>query len=409
MSTIARDIAAAAEHTLQEEARRHELALAVITACGMTLMSLVAAVYVFFVLARTEFARPWWAAYYVGATVLTWAFAMLLRRGWYRRWLAAVVPVCFVILLVLPGLEISRAFVVAQGVGAVGTVFPIGALCAAIVLVTGSFRHRVSAVVMSSIAALGLMLWTCFLTGADVLSAIVCSALLVPLALLTGWLSAATRKLVRSQAARITLGRFLPDGVVAGAWDDAEAAFARPRLIDATVLVTDLRGFTSWAETRAPDEVLGFLNEVQGAFADVVRAEGGTVDKFLGDGMLAVFGVTGAPDHAAAALSASRKILAVAAVIAARRHEPVKVGIGVHSGPVVVGCLGSAARLEFTVLGDTVNTASRLESLPKEHKVTTLVSEETARRAGATLPAIGTVDIRGRQAPLSLFSLPADP
>ncbi|MDP2345354.1 MAG: adenylate/guanylate cyclase domain-containing protein [Deltaproteobacteria bacterium] len=402
MSSIAQDIAAAVETTLQREARHHELVLSVIAAAAMTLMVGVAVVMIFGLLAP-GIAQPWWAAYYAVALAVMWGIALVLRAGWYHAAVPLLVPFATAGLLV-PALEITVVFARAQGLSPLHAV-PIGALSAAIILVTAAFRHRVSAVVAATIAAELLVIWSLHIAGSPVVDGIVNCVLLVPLAALTGWLSTATRRLVRSEAARITLGRFLPDGVVAGAWDDPAAVFARPRLMDATVLVTDLRGFTSWAEERGPEEVLGFLNEVQGAFADVVRAEGGTVDKFLGDGMLAVFGVTGASDHASSALSAAKRILVVAEQLSVKRGDVVKVGVGVHSGPVVVGCLGSGARLEFTVLGDTVNTASRLESLTKEHKVAVLISEETAKRADVELASIGTVEIRGRKAPMKLFGL----
>ena len=134
----------------------------------------------------------------------------------------------------------------------------------------------------------------------------------------------------------------------------------------------------------SPAEAFALLNEVQGAFARAVKDHGGTVDKFLGDGMLAVFG---APEPMKN--HASR---AVEAVVAIRRFmvehnlhrekdglPPLRIGVAVHSGPVVAGCLGSGARLEFTIIGDTVNTASRLEGATKDLKTDVLISGETAR------------------------------
>jgi adenylate cyclase len=120
--------------------------------------------------------------------------------------------------------------------------------------------------------------------------------------------------------------------------------------------------------------------------------------------------VFGAPvalaDHASRALAAARGMRLALAAFNAGRKSPVKMGIGIHSGPVVTGCLGGAAKLEFTVLGDTVNTASRLEGMTKEKAVDVLVSEETAKRAGqAGLTPLGEVHLRGREAMLAVYSL----
>ena len=140
-----------------------------------------------------------------------------------------------------------------------------------------------------------------------------------------------------------------------------------------------------------------------------MHACGGVVDKFMGDGMLAVFGALDpAPDHARRALSAVRRIRS--AVEELNRGLPeerrLRIGVGVHSGTMVAGCLGGGSRLEFTVIGDAVNTTSRLESLTKEKGVDVLISEETARRApDEGLVDLGVVAVRGRQQGLHVFTL----
>lgn len=152
-----------------------------------------------------------------------------------------------------------------------------------------------------------------------------------------------------------------------------------------------------------------------------MHRHGGMVDKFMGDGMLAVFG---APEplanHADSGLRAAAAIVAAMETLNGKRAEsgqaPVRVGVGIHSGLVVTGCLGSGARLEFTVIGDTVNTAARLEALTKERGVEILASDETMRRAtiGAELTidglrfaveTVGETAIRGRRESLGLHAL----
>jgi adenylate cyclase len=191
-----------------------------------------------------------------------------------------------------------------------------------------------------------------------------------------------------------------------------------PRALDATVLVSDLRGFTTMSEELPPADVFELLNEIQGAFARAVRNEGGIVDKFLGDGMLAVFGAPEpVDDHALRAVEAAigmrRELETVNAKRAKRGQADLRMGIGIHSGPVVAGCLGSGARLEFTVIGDTVNTASRIESLTKEHQVEVLVSEATYERIAeqsgtgelAIFRRVGEVAVRGRAHGLVVHTL----
>jgi class 3 adenylate cyclase len=189
--------------------------------------------------------------------------------------------------------------------------------------------------------------------------------------------------------------------------DDAHAdptALLKPRKTEATVVISDVRGFTSWAESRDPEDVLALISRVQGELARAVMSHGGTVDKFLGDGMLAVFG---APEplrgHAACAIAAVRDMLAAVRQLEGGKF---KLGVGVCSGSLVTGCIGSGTRLEFTVVGDTVNTASRLQALTKEHGVEAIVGETTA----AALPesertSLGEATLRGKERALRIYAL----
>jgi adenylate cyclase len=200
--------------------------------------------------------------------------------------------------------------------------------------------------------------------------------------------------------------------VVEGALDDPVSLIASPRETVATVLFTDMRGFTAWCEGRSPQEVLWFLNHLLSGQTEAVRRHGGMVDKFLGDGLLAVFGVLEVcPDHADRALQAAREMCAALVGFNGELREAglpdAQVGVGIHTGPLIVGCLGQASRLEFTILGDTVNTASRLPSLTLEKTMMVLLTGDTAaacKRTHDILP-LGEVTVRGRQAPLSIYGL----
>jgi class 3 adenylate cyclase len=218
---------------------------------------------------------------------------------------------------------------------------------------------------------------------------------------------------MEAERGRLLLRRFLPGALIDSAFSDPLQALGAPRSVEATVLVSDVRGFTALSETLAPTQVLELLNELQGALAGAVEDSGGVVDKFMGDGMLAVFGVHAAqPDHAQRAVQAAQRIRAAMVAYNAARPpgQQVKVGVGLHAGPLVAGLLGSGERLEFTVLGDTVNTASRVESLTKEHGVDLLLTGEVAAQLGATpLRALGEVTVRGRSQSLRLFTLDLGP
>jgi class 3 adenylate cyclase len=262
-------------------------------------------------------------------------------------------------------------------------------------------------------------IWTTLLAGALFWRLLGDTARAGPLAyslvILTaiGMLSVRTTALVRRTAraarGRAFLRRFLPQRLLDAAFFDPLAAM-EPKALDATVLVSDLRGFTALAETMRPVDVLELLNRLQGALAEAVERNGGMVDKFMGDGMLAVFGATDpVEDHAERAVRAAQDIREALQRVNAERPGavPLRVGIGIHSGSLVAGCLGGGERLEFTVIGDAVNTASRLESLTKEKGVGLLLSGETAALLGSReLVDLGEIVLRGRRRPLGILTLP---
>jgi adenylate cyclase len=185
------------------------------------------------------------------------------------------------------------------------------------------------------------------------------------------------------------------------------------QLTSASVLFSDIRGFTSLTESLAPDTLIALLNRYFQAMSAVIARRGGLVNKFGGDSLLAVFGtpLNPDPDHAWSAVQAAQAMQAALEQFntdQARRGEPqLRIGIGVASGPVVAGNVGSQERLEYTVIGDTVNLASRLQSMTKELGVSTLLSEFTAQavQGKVSLEAIGRVAVRGKQEPVEVFRL----
>ena len=149
-----------------------------------------------------------------------------------------------------------------------------------------------------------------------------------------------------------------------------------------TILFSDIRNFTAMAEQMAPAQVVAFLNDYFSEMVDAVFEQEGMLDKFLGDGLMAVFGAFGdTADHPRRAVRAALRMKALLAKINGERameaKRPIAIGIGIHSDEVIVGNIGSRKRLEYTVVGDGVNVSSRLQALNKEFGTTILISETT--------------------------------
>lgn len=204
--------------------------------------------------------------------------------------------------------------------------------------------------------------------------------------------------------ARANLTRFLPAGVAADMSDEAVDRLRAGKRAKIGVLFIDIRDFTALADEMSPEQAGALLTDYRAAVLDVVAAHGGIVDKFIGDGALAVFGAGERTETAAA------DALAAAAGMARRFTDaPYRVGVGVHYGDALIGAVGDARRLEFTVIGATVNIASRVEQLTKDTGEAALATAETVsaaggRRAPPDWAAIGARTVKGRDAPVSLFA-----
>src|SRR6516165_6404738 len=175
------------------------------------------------------------------------------------------------------------------------------------------------------------------------------------------------------------------------------------------ILFADIRGFTSLAEGRLPYDVVFVLNRYFAAMGRAVEAAGGRVDKFIGDGVMALFGIDSDPrDASRAALDAARLMSGRLDDLNRSLHgeldQPLRIGIGIHIGPTIVGEMGYGSAVAMTAIGDAVNTASRLEELTKEYECELVVSEETVRRAGLDLSAFPRheIEIRGRREMLAV-------
>ncbi len=199
---------------------------------------------------------------------------------------------------------------------------------------------------------------------------------------------------------------------VAATIETTEEPFGTGQACEITVLFSDLRGFTTATENASPDEVLELLNDFHSRMVEVIFAHEGTLDKYIGDGLMAYFGAPiKQPDHAERALRCAQAMQSAVRQLNERRtaqaKPPLQLSIGVHTGPAVVGAIGAANRREFTAVGDTVNVASRIENLTREYGDGLLISAATARRVGAAhqLRSIAQVHLKGRTEAVELFGL----
>jgi adenylate cyclase len=175
------------------------------------------------------------------------------------------------------------------------------------------------------------------------------------------------------------------------------------------VMFVDIRSFTTAARSRTPAEVVERLDDVFEILVEVVDRHNGIVNKFLGDGLLAIFGAPiDDPLEAANAVAAAREMLTSVEASNVGHSWPIRLGIGIHIGEAVAGTVGSQRRKEYTVIGDTVNLASRLESLNKEVGSQLIVSDavrEAARDAIGEASPLGPVPVRGYAEPVTVWRL----
>lgn len=246
-------------------------------------------------------------------------------------------------------------------------------------------------------------------------------AMLTVTAILALAIGRARRLLVRSvteEHAASDLARFFDPGVasrITGA--DLRVRAGEGELRPAAILVTDIRGFTKLSAALPPDEVVAALQEYHAVLCPIIQAHGGAIDKFLGDGILASFGaVAPSSTHAADALRAVDALLSATTAWNARRRAdgrlPLEIGMAVASGQVLFGVVGDAARLEYTVIGDAVNLATKLETHNKIEGSAALTDAATfdlARAQGYDGPArarpLAARRVAGIAAPIDLVAL----
>jgi adenylate cyclase len=181
---------------------------------------------------------------------------------------------------------------------------------------------------------------------------------------------------------------------------------------EATILFADIRGFTAMSEKMEPEKVVEMLNRYFERMSRCIFTQGGVVDKYIGDAMMAVFGPPFMlENHAVAAVKAAVQMRGERAVLneelLADGFPSIEAGIGIHMGKVLAGNIGSSARMEYTVIGDAVNVAARIEDLSKELNQDILLSQETVEQLGKNFKTnyLGSISVRGKELPVNVYCL----
>jgi len=218
---------------------------------------------------------------------------------------------------------------------------------------------------------------------------------------------------LRAERARMALGVYVSEEVADQAMAEDGALQLGGERRQVAVLFSDLRGFTAYSDKLAPERLVTELNDYLDRMVEVIRAEGGVVDKYIGDAIMVVFGIPEArPDDALRAVrcaAAMQAALDAHNVERTRQNLPsLKQGIGVHYGPAIAGNIGSADRLQYTVMGSVVNEASRLESATKTEGVSVLISASTVAAiegGDLRLQKHGVLALRGAAEPVEVYTL----
>lgn len=201
-------------------------------------------------------------------------------------------------------------------------------------------------------------------------------------------------------------GRFVPHEFLEslGRKDVMEVALGDQVEREVTVLFSDIRAYTTLSEQMTPKENFDFLNGYLGRVGPIIQENGGFVNQYYGDGIMALF-MGKAEDAVAAAISIQQAVASYNLERIAKDRLPIKIGIGIHSGPLMMGVIGDTLRMDAGVVSDSVNTAARMEGLTKQFGVNILLSETTAIQLPESiqLRSLGKVLVKGRKAPIGIY------
>lgn len=228
--------------------------------------------------------------------------------------------------------------------------------------------------------------------------------IIIVVTILSSLLSYRLRKVLIKSKKQDELERFLPDFIAKDILNGDREISTGGNLYTATILFSDIRNFTGMSENQSPQEVVDFLNTYLNDMIEIIFRYEGVLDKIVGDGIMAIFGAPfynqNAPRNAVrTAIDMNRKLEDFNAIRKIQGLDPIQIGIGIHTGEVVMGNVGSLRRMEFTAIGDAVNTASRLENYTKEAKAEIIISENTLEHLDDTFETqiLGDVWLKGKK------------
>lgn len=241
-------------------------------------------------------------------------------------------------------------------------------------------------------------------------------AALIMFTILSCLISSNFRRVILRSKKQESLERYIPDVLAKELIDKGEDLSFSGNRSPVTILFSDIRNFTTFSEQVPPEEVIQFLNEYFSTMIDIIFDYQGMLDKIMGDGLMAIYGspFTSERDPGEDALNAvrtavqmKRKLEEFNHKITARGYDPINIGIGINTGHAVLGSIGTEKRKEFTAIGDTVNTASRLESYTKEVDTNILISEATMKHLGEefSIEDIGKIALKGKTEEVSAFKV----
>lgn len=220
----------------------------------------------------------------------------------------------------------------------------------------------------------------------------------------------AHKRLAREEVARANYSRFMPEYVVKQLLDNPASFRLGGVNQKITVLFADIRGFTALSENANPEKVVSLLNRFFSTMTDVIFEHGGTLDKYIGDGLMAIFGAPTASEEDAlnavkAAVTMQKRLCTLNDELRAEGYGQISMGIGLHTGEATIGYIGSDKRSEYTAIGDTVNLASRLESNAAGGEI--LMSDATAEASGNRVPVTARepLTVKNRTQPVNVLEV----
>jgi adenylate cyclase len=278
-------------------------------------------------------------------------------------------------------------------------------------------RHSIGAVVYASVLTLSLFWFMNYYISGSITSVMLPMSISLSFLLFIGFsVTRSNRKMMIEANTKKMMERYLPPQLVGELYKQSATLEPGGDETEATILFSDIRSFTSLSETLAAKDVVLFLNDYLSTMTKIIFKNRGTLDKFIGDAIMTIFGAPHKLDDDA--------IRAVNTAVEMQEEmkkfnkkytnlkEPLKIGIGIHTGVVIAGNIGSEERLDYTVIGDNVNLASRIESLTKHYGSSILISDEcymkikeSSYRDEYIIREIDTVIVKGKKRSISVYEV----